>query len=371
VSLTNRRLARALSLGWAAWAVNRFSVDLAVPLRPWDEQIYFNAAQHVLDGHWLLPRFALESHPLPVLNPFLHKPPLVYWIQAAAMKVGGELPGVARWPSVIAMSGVVALTVLLAWRLAGLLAAALAGWVVLQIPALHGTHAANHVATDPFLLLFGSAAIYCLVRFVDTEDSRWAWASGVGYGLAIMTKSVAAAPFGLFALPYLYRHRDRAGWDGFGRVVAGGAILVAPWFLTAGFLAFEELVDQMFLRQVVGRATGTRYVEHSATFAFMRYPYFKEGPAYFGWPLWGIGLAALLAVGRRWYTGRTSDCAVLLWPLAIGVVGLYALVGGNHGWYIMPAAVPIAILAADAIVSILLRVGETVGTLVALRVGPG
>jgi len=73
------------------------------PLATWDEQIYFNAAQNVLDGHWLFPRFALESHPIPVLDPFLHKPPLVYWIQAVAMTLGGETPSVARWPSVVAI----------------------------------------------------------------------------------------------------------------------------------------------------------------------------------------------------------------------------------------------------------------------------
>jgi len=103
------------------------------------------------------------------------------------------------------------LTVLFTWRLSGLFEAAIAGWVGLRIPALMGTHAANNVATDPFLVLFGFSAVYCLVKFVETEDNRWAWLSGVGYGLAILAKSVAAAPFGLFALPYLYRYRQSVG----------------------------------------------------------------------------------------------------------------------------------------------------------------
>ena len=370
MDFSDKYLAWTLAVGWAAWAANRFSVNLDRPLATWDEAIYFNAAQNVLAGRWLLPRFAFESHPLPVIDPFLHKPPLVYWIQAAAMAAGGQTPEIARWPSVIAMSGVVALTVLLAWHLSGLLTATLAGLVALQIPALDGTHAANDVATDPFLLLFGVAAVYCLVRFVDSEDNRWAWAAGVGYGLAIMAKSVAAAPFGLVVLPYLYRHRDAVGWHGFGRVVAGGCIVIVPWFLAASLLAFGELIDQMFLRQVVGRATGSRYVEHNATFSFMRYPYLEDAPGYFGWPLWGLALAAMVTIGRRWYTGQLDDVAILLWPFSIGVIGLYILVGGNHLWYIMPAAVPITLLVTDTSATILVRVGEVVATIVAFRSEP-
>jgi hypothetical protein len=287
------------------------------------------------------------------------------------MAIGGEMPGVARWPSIIAMSGVIGLTVLLAWRLSGVLAAAVVGWIALQIPALHGTHAANNVATDPFLLLFGFSAIYCLVRFVQTEDNRWAWLSGVGYGLAIMTKSVAAAPFGLFVLPYLIWHRTGVGWRGFGRVVAGGVLIVAPWFLAASLLAFEDLFEQMFTHQVVGRATGERFIDFNATFSFMRYPYFENAPDYFGWPLWGLVLAGLVTVGRRHFSGKVGDLAILMWPLGIGVVGLYALIGGNHQWYIMPAAVPIAVLVADAVAVVLSGTVEVIGTVIAIRWGPG
>ena len=93
----------SLVVGWAVVAGDRFSVGMGRPLATWDEQIYFNATQNVPDGHWLFPRFALESHPIPVLDPFLHKPPLVYWIQAVAMTLGGETPSVARWPSVVAI----------------------------------------------------------------------------------------------------------------------------------------------------------------------------------------------------------------------------------------------------------------------------
>lgn len=69
-------------------------------------------------------------------------------------------------------SGVVGLTVLFTWRLSGLFEAAIAGWVGLRIPALMGTHAANNVATDPFLVLFGFSAVYCLVKSFSWNTPR-------------------------------------------------------------------------------------------------------------------------------------------------------------------------------------------------------
>lgn len=352
MQVSERGLRRLAAGAWTAAAATQFAVGLSRELATWDEQIYFDVAQNVLDGYWLLPRFALESHPLPAADPFLHKPPLVYWIHAASMLVAGETPAVARTTSVLAMSGVVGLTVLLTWRLSGPTAGLLSGWLALEVPAFAATHGANDVATDPFLLFFGVGAVYCLVVHVETGRTGWAWLAGVGYGAAILAKSVAAAPFGLFVLPYLYRHRRRVGWRGFGRVVAGGVLTAAPWFLAAAVLAVDELVEQMFLRQVVARATGAQFVEREAAFAFMRYPYFARAADYFGWPVYGLGIAGLLALARRALTEQWRDVDVLMWPLAVGVVVLYAVVGGNHLWYVMPAGVPIVVLTSDVVTAI-------------------
>jgi len=147
-------------------------------------------------------------------------------------------------------------------------------------------------------------------------------------------------------------------------------VAAAPWFLLAAGLVFGELLDQMVLRQVVGRATGERFVENEGMFEFMRYPYFITADEYFGWPYFGLGLAGVVSISRWFLTDRYSDLDVLMWPLGIGVIVLYALIGGNHKWYIMPAAVPIAVLTGEAVATSLKLIGDVVHTVVVQRLGP-
>jgi len=213
--------------------------------------------------------------------------------------------------------------------------------------AFKWTHAANDVATDPFLVLFGFCAVYSLLQFVETEETKWAWVSGVGYGLAILSKAVAAAPFGIFALPYLYRYRQRIGWEGFGRVVAGGVLVTAPWFLIAASFAFNELLDQMFVRQVVSRATGERFIEQQGMFSFMRYPYFSEFPGMFDPWVYLLVPAVGIVLFRSWQSNETATPLFLVW-WAASTFGFFVITG-NHPWYIMPMFVPCALLIGAAL----------------------
>lgn len=355
-----------VAFGWAVVAISQYAVDLRLDLRTWDEQIYYNVARNVLDGHWLLPRFTLESHPIPVTTPFLHKPPLAYWIQATAMALGGETPAAARWPSVLAMAAVVGLTVLLAWQLSGPITGFLAGGLLIPISAMSATHAANHVATDPFLLVFGVAAIYALVVAVRRDAKRWWVLAGIGYGLAILSKGVAAAPFGLFVLPYLASRRTEWDWRNFGTMVAAGLLVSLPWFVAVLLLAPSELIHQMFTRQVLHRATGQAYATQQGTFGFMRYPYLREAPRYFSPTSYVVPLSLLLTVHRFARSGRFRDIELLCWPLCLGTIVLYAAVGGNHIWYLLPVAVPVALLAADATARLVTIVLDSVTTWIAL-----
>ena len=76
-------------LGFTAWARPLF-----IP----DEGRYVGVAWEMLNsGDWVTPRL---DH-----LPFLHKPPLFYWITAAAMRIFGVNDGVARTASILAGSG--------------------------------------------------------------------------------------------------------------------------------------------------------------------------------------------------------------------------------------------------------------------------
>lgn len=352
--------ARTIAAFWMLFAVVWIYIgnDFSAPLAQWDESIYYSAAQNVLDGRWLLPRLSPGSNPLNGVDPFLEKPPLAIWIQAAAMAIGGESVLVARLPSLFAISGVIGLITLLASRLSRPAAGLFAGFAAMGVRGFNFTRGAADVATDPFLLLFGTGAIYCLVLYVESGRDRWAWISGFAYGAAILTKFVAAAPFGIFAMVYLYRYRERVGLDGFGRIVAGGVIVASPWFLIVGMLEFQSLIDQMLLDQVVDRATGRSHVSvGEPIFSFMNYPYFQRLGVFLGWPLGGLGLSLAVTIGRKRLLDVVSDVDVLMWPLAVGTVLLYAVVG-NHVWYIMPAGVAVSVLVGDAIATFLTPILE-------------
>jgi 4-amino-4-deoxy-L-arabinose transferase-like glycosyltransferase len=362
MKVSESRMRSGVAIFWTLFAASWISLgyDFAAQLIPWDEEIYYNAAINVFDGHWVIPRLTAGTNPLGGVDQFLEKPPLAYWIIAIAMAIGGETPAVARYPSLIAISCVIGLTTLLAWRLSRPATGVIAGFVALGIPAFSLVRGATSVATDPYLLLFGTGAMYSLVLFVETDKNRWVWIAGFGYGAAVLTKFVAAAPFGLFALGYLFRYRERVEWQAFSRIVIGGIIIAGPWFSVAAYLHFQTLLDQMILEQTVSRAQGGFVRPGQPTFLFMNYPYLKDFTNYFGWPSGALIFSLPVSISRKKLVGDFNDADVFMWPFAVGVIVLYAVVGGNHQWYVMPAAIPIGIIVADTITTMLSPVLENI-----------
>jgi len=87
-----------------------------------DEGFYANVALGMLRGHdWLIPRLNGE--------PFLDKPPLLYWSIALGMKVLGENEWGLRAANALAFAGATLLVGLLAARWWGLRAGRLAALV--------------------------------------------------------------------------------------------------------------------------------------------------------------------------------------------------------------------------------------------------
>src|SRR4051812_39497428 len=71
-----------------------------VPLWDRDEPRYANASRWMLtSGDWVVPRIGFGAHPE---TPRTAKPVLIYWLQAAAMKVFRPTGFAARFPSVVA-----------------------------------------------------------------------------------------------------------------------------------------------------------------------------------------------------------------------------------------------------------------------------
>jgi len=335
----------ATGLGLATVAIALALAISGGDLHVWDEQIYAGAAYSVLDGHVLVPHFQLADHGFEV-GPFLEKPPLAVWLQAISMAIFGETPVAARLPSALAAGGVVALTVLLGKRWFGLLAGAFAGGVLLVTNAMRSTHAMQHAVTDMQLLFWGLLAVYAADRVRDADSlRRWALVSGGALGAAIMTKGVAGVPFVLLVLPLAVRKPMRYLRAGLWAVIALLAIAL-PWHVLAYVAYPTEFVEEYIVEQIFMRSQGlfSQYTP-GGLIPGSNFPYLKSIPSYFDVAFVGAlgGLIAdIYRLRDQWRPSfETAFCYVwaIFFPLG------YAAAGGNFIWYMLPSAIPLALLA--------------------------
>jgi 4-amino-4-deoxy-L-arabinose transferase-like glycosyltransferase len=205
-----------------------------------------------------------------------------------------------------------------------------------------------------------TAALCCLVR-ARLEGRPWRWLplAGVAMGFATLTKG----PVGI-AVPLLAWGAGRGALpppprrSGSAPIVAAAlalALVVVPWLVMVarqepGFLRYAVL-DETLLR-LVSRAR-----------------FHRGGPIYFyaetlAWALgpWGILLAALTpTLFRRWRAGGRDGAVIAFAARAAGaLVVFFTLSASKRPHYILPAIVPLALLAAAGIAADPQRAGDAV-----------
>jgi len=330
----------------AITVVGAFTLSyLGGTLVPWDEQIYAGAAYSVLDGYVLVPHFQLAEHGFEV-GPFLEKPPLAVWMQAITMGMIGETPFAARLPSGLAAGGVVALTVLLGSRWFNTAAGAFAGLILFVTNAMRATHAMQHAVTDMQLLLWGLLAVYAADRVRNSHrPRRWALLCGGALGTAILRKGIAGAPFVILVLPFALQNL----WLYLSVVpyTAAALIVIAlPWHILAYLSYPTEFIDEYIVEQLIERSKALHgHPVPGGLIPGSNFPYFKRMPGYFDLALLGAVGAVILDSIRvrsdRWPSFEVMFCYgwSLYFPLG------YSIAGGDHIWYMLPSAIPLALLA--------------------------
>jgi 4-amino-4-deoxy-L-arabinose transferase-like glycosyltransferase len=194
-----------------------------------DEGFYVNVSLGMLNtGDWVIPR--LNS------QPFLDKPPLLYWGSALGMGILGKNEWGARVPHAIWFCGTVLLVGLLGRHLLGKgkgrLAALVYGTSLLPFIG------ANALTPDTVLAFCSALALLCYCRALsDSEGAKWrlVWwlAFGAATGLGALAKGPAVFIF-VFpsAIHYLWmKGPRRALLDPLpyvGVLVAGAIVL--PWY---------------------------------------------------------------------------------------------------------------------------------------------
>jgi 4-amino-4-deoxy-L-arabinose transferase-like glycosyltransferase len=315
---------RWLLIAAAIYLIYFFGLTEAGLIGP-DEPRYSSIAREMArSGDWVTP----------VLwgQPWFEKPPLLYWMTAAASRLGlGEDLG-PRLP--VALMSVAFL--LLYYRLLraefGNRPAAFATGI-LGTSALWVAFSQVSVTDLPMSAAYATGMLMGL-RWLSTGDRRWVAGAAVLFGLAVTAKGLV--PLALI-LPLLWMGRRRLG-DWIRPFPLLGFVAVAlPWYFLCGMENGRPFVDEFFVRHHFTRFT-------SGVLLHPRPFWFYIPVLVFGVHPWTALLPSLF---RRGLYSDTKRRFLLLW-VGFGFVFFSASTGKLPG-YILPLLPAIAALAGIAL----------------------
>jgi 4-amino-4-deoxy-L-arabinose transferase-like glycosyltransferase len=310
-----------------------------------DEGRYSAVAVEMFDsGNWLLP----HRHPD---HPHLSKPPLTYWAMASSMAVFGQNTWALRLPSALAF----VLTIGCVFTIGKRLQPERPWWPALVVASTAMTFlAANTVSTDPLLSAFETLGMTGVILAwrgeTDRIARRGAWITGLGFGLAFLTKG----PPGLIPLIptlwFFWRNRSEFRASPFTWItLAIWAPIALSWFITV-ILIYPDL---HLLRYFLGYETYGRIFTDEQ----------DRHPQWYGWfvaygPVAAAGTLpwTLVVAWDAWrrrglsqtpasHDERMVSRFLLLWlfvSLAVFCVARSRLI-----LYVLPLLVPFALWAAQ------------------------
>jgi 4-amino-4-deoxy-L-arabinose transferase-like glycosyltransferase len=285
-----------------------------------------------------------HSWAVPTLNgePFLEKPPLVYWASAASMKLFGVSASAARLPCILFGLATLVFTGLLGQALYGketgigaiLILATTSGFLLVS----------HHLESDSGLVCFCAGAAYFLRRAL-TGSTRCYFAFQACLLGGFFSKGLIALVFlGLLFATWI-------AWTGSWKLLRaaplwlGLPILVAPiawWLLAISRDPRGDLLHVFLVDNHLGRFSGTAaLLGHHQPF----YYYAIQFPAQSA--PWIVALLGLLPRLRGRL--RTSETRYLLSWLLPGLLFLTAATT-KRGIYVIPLLPPVAILTAQGLV---------------------
>ncbi len=318
----------ALALVLAAYVL---PLALPVPLMEDDEGLHAAIAIEMVErGDWTVPRLLTE--------PFLDKPILYFWMQAASLATFGPSEFSVRLPgTVMALAGVAA-TGWLGWMMFG----AVAGqWAALYYATMLLPYAVSLAPLHDLVMVpLVTVAIGAFWRVSSAPSTgvlaRWTVVAGVALGLSMLGKGLTGVGLvGVGMATWLIWTRALS----FRLVLAGAAALVIgaaiawPWY-AAMEQASPGYLNYFFMdRHVAGMTDDTQ--RHAGRPFWYYLPIVLAGT----WP-W------LPSAWPRAGAARTQQERLLLgWFLADLV--LLSVAGSKLATYLLPALPAIALLAGS------------------------
>jgi 4-amino-4-deoxy-L-arabinose transferase-like glycosyltransferase len=314
----------------ALWLL--FSAGLR-PLALPDEGRYASVAHEMLLGDALVP----------TLNglPFFHKPPLLYWLDIAAMQAFGIDAFAVRFASLVG-----------AWLMGAALFLALRRW--------HGEPTARLgllvIATSPLFFLAGqyanhdklvggliTVAVFAFVRAVDEPGAfarRWSVGGWVACALALLAKGLIGVVLpALVVGGWLLAQRR---WRDVLRLLhplglAAFVLVAAPW-LVAMQLRYPGFFDYFIVEQHFRRYAQSNFNNVHPFWFFIVVLPLTTLP----WSGW------LAVAARRIFVGRHRLLGLYAWWV-VAIVGFFSLPSSKLVGYVLPALAPWCALIAIGI----------------------
>ncbi len=329
---TSYALLVAFALAWFATAGSRDLFNT-------DEARYAEIAREmVASGDWLTPR----------LNglKYFEKPPLQYWVTAAAFEAFGETAWSARLWTVLTGFAVLLATLAAGARLLGPAAGA-TGALVLGT-SLMWFGMGHFASLDMGLAAFLSLAVtaFALAQR-DAASARarrnWMLAAWAASALAVLSKGLVGMvlPAGAL-LAYVLWQRD---WRLLGARLHWGAglalflALAAPWFVAAS-LANPEFARFFFIHEHVERFLTVEHGRYEPAWYFV--PVLLVGFA-----PWTLALPGALAAGLRREPQARFQPQRFLFAWIVVVFAFFSASHSKLASYILPLVPAAALLAGD------------------------
>jgi 4-amino-4-deoxy-L-arabinose transferase-like glycosyltransferase len=295
-----------------------------------DESRYAEIAREMLESqNWIVPHLNYVI--------YVEKPPLLYWLVAAAFSIFGGNEFAARLVSALAAVVTVFATYLFALGGFGRRTALLAGTMLAVSPLFAAM--AQVVTTDLLLTALTTVALFSLFAHWK-HGGIWCWLAYVAMALGVLAKGPVAVllPVASLAAFLWWQGGLRSSLRRFHFL--GGAVVVAaiaaPWFVAVA-MRVPGFMDFYFVGEHFRR--------------FFEVDYSHAEPAWFYLPVLLVGLFpwSLAAPFAQWRRLAPNSMRLFAVVSAATIVVMFSLASAKLITYILPALPVLAVLAGDAI----------------------
>ncbi len=248
--------------------------------------------------------------------------PLQLWLWAGLLKIYPDIYWTGTALNVAAAAGTAALLYLLGRELAGPAAGAAAALLFIFSPVHHFLTLSEGMAESLFFF-WNAAGIFLASR--AAREGRGAWAAGLCFGAAALTRYESAALLILYSAYRLFRARPRG--------VGGWLLWAAPMAIVAVLMGQKAMVAayQGVWTDLAGVKTDSEVIlPHARWFQRVLYGLtrvWRDGRVF--------GLLGVCGAAVVWTRGFRKENRLLIWSglvaLLVGISAVFAIVGLGLG----------------------------------------